>query len=28
MNAFLLFRGFFLAMLVRSRADQTFRAAQ
>jgi MATE family multidrug resistance protein len=28
MNAFLLFRGFFLAMLVRPRADQTFRAAQ
>ncbi|MEK1863912.1 MAG: MATE family efflux transporter [Rhizobium leguminosarum] len=28
MNAFLLFRGIFLAMLVRSRADQTFRAAQ
>ncbi|MDK4733554.1 MATE family efflux transporter [Rhizobium sp. CNPSo 3490] len=28
MNAFLLFRGFFLAMLVGSRADQTFRAAQ
>ncbi|MGO7785697.1 hypothetical protein ACC717_37495, partial [Rhizobium ruizarguesonis] len=28
MNAFLLFRGFFLAMMVRSRADQTFRAAQ
>ncbi|MBB4194820.1 MATE family multidrug resistance protein [Rhizobium aethiopicum] len=28
MNAFLLFRGFFLAMLVKPRADQTFRAAQ
>ncbi|MGO8059120.1 MATE family efflux transporter [Rhizobium johnstonii] len=28
MNAFLLFRGFFLAMLVKRRADQTFRAAQ
>ncbi|MBB3916342.1 MATE family efflux transporter [Rhizobium fabae] len=28
MNAFLLFRGFFLAMLVQPRADQTFRAAQ
>ena len=28
MNAFLLFRGFLLAMLVRPRADQTFRAAQ
>ncbi|ARO28542.1 DNA-damage-inducible protein DinF [Rhizobium sp. NXC14] len=28
MNAFLLFRGFFLAMLVGLRADQTFRAAQ
>ncbi|MBB3355534.1 MATE family multidrug resistance protein [Rhizobium sp. BK049] len=28
MNAFLLFRGFFLAMLVGPRADQTFRAAQ
>ncbi|EJZ22379.1 MATE family efflux transporter [Rhizobium sp. Pop5] len=28
MNAFLLFRGFFLAVLVRPRADQTFRAAQ
>ncbi|TBZ72604.1 MATE family efflux transporter [Rhizobium leguminosarum] len=28
MNAFLLFRGIFLAMLVKSRADQTFRAAQ
>ncbi|ANM09015.1 MULTISPECIES: MATE family efflux transporter [unclassified Rhizobium] len=28
MNAFLLFRGFFLAVLVKPRADQTFRAAQ
>ncbi|MGR9134218.1 MATE family efflux transporter [Rhizobium leguminosarum] len=28
MNAFLLFRGFFLAMLVKPRADQTFRPAQ
>ncbi|CAN7162652.1 MATE family efflux transporter [Rhizobium leguminosarum] len=28
MNAFLLFRGFFLATLVKRRADQTFRAAQ
>lgn len=28
MNAFLLFRGFLLAMLVKPRADQTFRAAQ
>ncbi|EJC82439.1 putative efflux protein, MATE family [Rhizobium leguminosarum bv. trifolii WSM2297] len=28
MNAFLLFRGFFLVMLVKPRADQTFRAAQ
>ncbi|MBX4889054.1 MATE family efflux transporter [Rhizobium bangladeshense] len=28
MNAFLLFRGFFLAMLVRPRADQIFRTAQ
>ncbi|QFY58979.1 MATE family efflux transporter [Rhizobium grahamii] len=28
MNGFLLFRGVFLAMLVRPRADQTFRAAQ
>ncbi len=28
MNSFLLFRGFFLAMLVKPRADQTFRAAQ
>ncbi|GLR59901.1 MATE family efflux transporter [Rhizobium indigoferae] len=28
MNAFLLFRGIFLATLVKSRADQTFRAAQ
>ncbi|MDR9776785.1 MATE family efflux transporter [Rhizobium hidalgonense] len=28
MNAFLLFRGIFLAMLVKPRADQTFRAAQ
>jgi MATE family multidrug resistance protein len=28
MNAFLLFRGFFLAMLVKRRADQTFRTAQ
>ncbi|MBP2447545.1 MATE family efflux transporter [Rhizobium leguminosarum] len=28
MNAFLLFRGFFLAMLVKQRADQAFRAAQ
>ncbi len=28
MNAFLLFRGFFLAMLVKPRANQTFRAAQ
>ncbi|PCK77035.1 MATE family efflux transporter [Rhizobium sophoriradicis] len=28
MNAFLLLRGFFLVMLVKPRADQTFRAAQ
>jgi MATE family multidrug resistance protein len=28
MNGFLLFRGFFLALLVKPRADQTFRAAQ
>ncbi|MBX5181647.1 MATE family efflux transporter [Rhizobium sp. NZLR5] len=28
MNAFLLFRGFFLAILVKPRADQAFRAAQ
>jgi MATE family multidrug resistance protein len=28
MNAFLLFRGFFLAALLKPRADQTFRAAQ
>lgn len=28
MNGFLLFRGFFLAVLVKPRADQTFRAAQ
>ena len=28
MNAFLLFRGIFLAMLVKPRADQTFAAAQ
>lgn len=28
MNGFVLFRGFFLAMLVKPRADQTFRAAQ
>jgi len=28
MNAFLLFRGFFLVVLVKPRAAQTFRAAQ
>ena len=28
MNAFLLFRGLFLAMLLKKRTDQTFRSAQ